>query len=334
MASGAPLVSLTGAGPEHRGFGNLSSVSTRWTSPHARLQQLRASSCTRLAKSCSPESDALHLQLQECASRRLPRTWLPRRLGRLGNVSWSKVYLDAPGGSAITQIKQSSDGGYIAVGNDTDATQNTGGLILKLDSAGNVQFQRQLGPTASTFAYPKAVQQTADGGYIVAGEFLILTPGTSPTNVLAVKLDATGNVHWQQGFADLSNAGVVASTEHALSVVPASDGGYVIGGNWTNSTFPAQCCAGALLVKLSSAGALQWQNAYSGGESCSYQSCSNITGIIYSVHQTSDGGYVVAGAFDPLTSDSIVPWLANVDSVATWCGSICITKSIHRPTCR
>jgi hypothetical protein len=233
------------------------------------------------------------------------------KLDKLGNVSWSNVYLAGEGGSAITQIKQTSDGGYIAVGSATNNSQSTGALALKLDGVGNLQWERQLGPSSSTFAYLKAVQQTSDGGFVATGEFLTPTSGASPTNVLAIKFDASGAIQWQQGFGVLSSTGSIAGTEHAQSIVQASDGGYVVGGNWTNSTFPGQCCAGALLLKLNATGTMQWQFAYSGGVICSYQSCTDVTGIIYSLHQSTDGGYIVAGAYD---HPSLVPWLARVDS--------------------
>jgi hypothetical protein len=60
---------------------------------------------------------------------------------------------------------------------------------------------------------------------------------------------------------------------------------------------------------------MQWQHAFTSGASCSNQTCTDITGIIYSVHQTGDGGYVVAGALDQLQSGGtpLVPWLAKVD---------------------
>jgi hypothetical protein len=59
---------------------------------------------------------------------------------------------------------------------------------------------------------------------------------------------------------------------------------------------------------------MQWQHAYTGGVNCSNQTCTDITGIICSVHQTGDGGYVVAGALDQLQSGTpLVPWLGQVD---------------------
>jgi hypothetical protein len=164
------------------------------------------------------------------------------------------------------------------------------------------------------------VWQTSDGGYVATGEFYTPSSGRPQTSVLAVDLDASGNVRWQQGFNDVDSAGAAAAAEHATSIVQTPDGGFLVGGNWSNSTFPGQGSAGALLLKLDAAGGLQWQKAYSGGVYCFDNgfntTCVDIGAVIYSVHQTSDGGYLLAGDGDLELNDSVplVPWLAKVDA--------------------
>ena len=58
-----------------------------------------------------------------------------------GRIVWAQAYPAGAGGSSITQIKQSSDGGYIAVGSTNDVDQNVGALILKLDATGRVLWR-------------------------------------------------------------------------------------------------------------------------------------------------------------------------------------------------
>jgi len=71
-------------------------------------------------------------------------------------------------------IKPTSDGGYIVAGgsesNDSDVSGNheLGLLGVKLDDAGAIQWQKSLGGSLGDFAY--SIQQTSDGGYVVAGE--------------------------------------------------------------------------------------------------------------------------------------------------------------------
>ena len=71
-------------------------------------------------------------------------------------------------------IQQTTDGGYIVAGhsnsNDGDLTGNNGYpdyWLVKLDASGNITWQKSLGGTSYDRAY--SIQQTSDGGYIVAG---------------------------------------------------------------------------------------------------------------------------------------------------------------------
>jgi len=136
--------------------------------------------------------------------------------------------------------------------------------------------------------------------------------------VLAVRFDLSGNVTWQRAFNDVGATGVSA-TEHALSLAQTSDGGFVIGGGWSSdvSGFQGECCQGALLLKLTAAGAIAFQKAYSGGVFCfdnGYNTtCTNLGGLVYSLHQTADGGYVLAGGSNTREYSGLVPWLAKVD---------------------
>ena len=71
-------------------------------------------------------------------------------------------------------IQQTNDGGYIVAGytdsKDGDVSGNHGGAddwIVKLDNLGKIQWQKSLGETGSDGAL--SIEQTKDGGYIVAG---------------------------------------------------------------------------------------------------------------------------------------------------------------------
>ncbi len=248
---------------------------------------------------------------------------LVEKLDSAGRLTWARVYLAGPHGSAVDQIRQTADGGYIAAGSFTDASQNTGALLLKLDSAGNVQWQKDLGPAGSTGAYFNTVQQTADGGYVAAGAYYTPTSGPAPTQVLVARFAADGSLAWQHGFATLGSSGAPTSVADTSSILQTSDGGYAVAGRWFDQTFNGGNGAqGALLLKLDASGTLRWQHAYSGGVDCYFngysQTCTPIGAVSYSLHQTPDGGYVLAGTGDlELTSVYLVPWLAKVDASGT-----------------
>ena len=69
--------------------------------------------------------------------------------------------------------------------------------------------------------------------------------------------------------------------------------------------------------QLTSGGSIDWQKAYSGGVHCydnGYNTtCYNVGGGVYSLHQSADGGYVLAGDSNRLEFNGLVPWLAKVD---------------------
>jgi hypothetical protein len=253
---------------------------------------------------------------------------LIEKLDASGKLVWAQVYSTGKASTAISQIRQTSDGGYVAAGSIHDSSQNTGalsGLVLKVDSHGTVQWQRELGQAGGpTNAYLNAVQETADGGYVATGEF------SAPSScqyrhgcgqgVLVVKLDAKGNLDWQRGFNSFDSSGAPTASEHALSITTSSDGGYVVAGNWGSIIGPGSCCNGALLLKLDANGNSEWQKAYSGGVHCFFNgfntTCHAIGALAYSVRQTSDGGYLMAGLTNLKEPDGVpqVPWLAKTDA--------------------
>ena len=165
------------------------------------------------------------------------------------------------------------------------------------------------GATGAVF---NSVQQTSAGGYVAAGDYYLPNSrGVSQGQVLVAGFGPAGSLSWQHGFATFSN-GTATSDANATSAIQTSDGGYAVVGGWSNATFNGGNGAkGALLLKLDSSGNLQWQQAYSGGV---YRG-TDIGSYAYSLHQTSDGSYVLAGDEDIEQPEvTIEPWIAKVSS--------------------
>ena len=90
-------------------------------------------------------------------------------------TKWQKL-LGGSGSDLARSVQQTGDGGYIVAGDSTSSASgnvtgtNHGGndyWIVRLDSTGNIVWQKLLGGSGDDIA--NSVQQTADGGYIVAG---------------------------------------------------------------------------------------------------------------------------------------------------------------------
>ena len=92
-------------------------------------------------------------------------------------IQWQKC-LGGSDRDYAGSIQQTSDGGFIVAGyscsNDGDVSghhgtpgDSTDYWIVKLDSTGEIDWQRSLGGSDWDWAF--SIQQTADGGFIVAG---------------------------------------------------------------------------------------------------------------------------------------------------------------------
>jgi len=82
-------------------------------------------------------------------------------------TQWRKTY----GGAGIDKarsVQQTADGGYIVAGTTESFGAGSGDFwLVKTNSAGNMQWNKTYGGARWDMA--ESVQQTADGGYIVAG---------------------------------------------------------------------------------------------------------------------------------------------------------------------
>lgn len=180
--------------------------------------------------------------------------------------------IGGPNGEVSGSICQTSDGGYALVG----YTQSWGAgsedvYLVKTDDEGAVEWEMTFGGSGSDWG--NSVSQTDDGGYIIAGATQSFGAGLEDFYV--VKTDSVGHAMWERTFGGPSN-------EHGRSVHQTNDGGYVVTG-YTRSFGAGR--ADVYLVKVDADGVIEWDRTYGGPE--------NDDG--YSVIQTSDGGYVVAG---------------------------------------
>ena len=108
-----------------------------------------------------------------------------------GIVSWQKAYYGAYG-AINCDIHQIKDDGYIVSGATRDF--GAGGYdiwILKLDQTGNISWQKTYGGTNDEQS--TSIQQTNDGGYIVAGE--TQSYGSGNKDMWVLKLDSNGNIN-------------------------------------------------------------------------------------------------------------------------------------------
>ena len=212
------------------------------------------------------------------------------KLNADGSLAWQKTY----GGSSDEQaysIQQTSDGGYIVAGYTTSfGTSDTDIWILKLDSYGNVDWQKTYGGTGVDHA--NSIQQTSDGGYIVAG--YTASFGAGGQDIWVLKLNSDGSVAWQKTYGG-------SNYDYANSIQQTSDGGYIVAGS--TGSFGAGGY-NTWVLKLNSNGSVAWQKTYGG----------STTDGANSIQQTSDGGYIVAGQTGSFGAESYDFWLLRLNS--------------------
>ena len=204
------------------------------------------------------------------------------KLDANGNIQWQKTY-GGSSGDWVYSIQQTTDGGYIIAG----ATFSFGSYyadswILKLDSNGNIQWQKAYNKREMDSAY--SIQQTTDGGYIVAGQTRVY----NEPDIWVLKLDSNGNIMWDNIYG--GNSGASAS-----AIVQTTDGGYVVTGRVKAY---GEGMYDAWVLKLDGNGNIQWQKTYGGSN---YDSA-------YSIQQTTDGGYILSGNID-----SFFAWALRLD---------------------
>ncbi len=218
------------------------------------------------------------------------------KLNADGTVAWQNTY-GGTGDDGAGAIQQTSDGGYIVAGSTASFGAGSADVwILKLNADGTVAWQNTYGGTGDDGA--GAIQQTSDGGYIVAGSTALFGAGSADAWVL--KLNADGTVAWQKTYGGAGN-------DYANSVQQTLDGGYIVAG-YTDS-FGAGY-GDAWILKLNADGTVAWQNAY-GGAGADYAAA---------VQQTSDGSYIVAGYTNSFGAGSGDAWILklNADGTVAW----------------
>ncbi|MFC1591403.1 LamG-like jellyroll fold domain-containing protein [Thermodesulfobacteriota bacterium] len=215
------------------------------------------------------------------------------KIAQDGSVLWGKTY----GGSDYEYayfLQVTQDDGYVVVGfTDSFGLQGDDVWILKLDAGGNILWQNTYGGTGSDQA--TCIQQTQDGGYIVAG--FSDSQGLGVYNMLVMKLDAAGLPVWQKIYGGLGN-------DYARSVVQTQDGGYIVAG-YTESFGVLD--KDSWVVKLDANGNPVWQRTYGGSDE----------DIAHDIHANADGGYIVAGGTLSFGNGNRDIWLIQLDAAGT-----------------
>ncbi len=226
----------------------------------------------------------------------------------VGVITWAKTY----GGTAtegVRAVKQTSDGGFIIAGETFSfGAGNRDMYVVKTDAAGNEQWSKTYGGTASDLL--QGIEQTTDGGYIIAGETQSF--GSGAVDAYLLKTDGSGVLVWSKTFGG-------SADDRAYDVKQTTDGGYIVAGQTVSYG------AGSMdvfLIKTDATGNMLWSKAIGGAA----------IEVAYSVMQTSDGGYVMGGTSSSFIASSIGTYFVKADATGnSGCNTNAITPLVTNP---
>lgn len=189
------------------------------------------------------------------------------KLNNVGNISWTKTISVGSYSIESRYVEQNSDSGYIVCGK-----AGNNGLLIRTDVVGNILWSKIIG--GFNFITASEVHQTSDGGFIA---IVTVSPLTGPEKILLLKTDGSGNITWQKIFSSGAN-----NNDEGYSVRQTNDGGYIL----TGATINSGVSSGMLLVKTDATGSVLWAKTFN---------APGTFNIGWSVRQTTDSGYVIAG---------------------------------------
>jgi len=209
-------------------------------------------------------------------------------LAQAPDTLWTRTY----GGIDLDRgymVQQTSDSGYIIVGRT--ASFGSGWMdvyVIKTDINGDILWTKTFGWALGDWGM--AIQQTGDGGYIIAGSTYSHS-GAEHDDVYLIKTNSSGESVWMKTFGG-------QYIQRGYFVEQTLDAGYIIAG-WTEPIGGAD----VYLIKTDHSGNAQWIKTYggTGGDRG------------YSVTQTSDSGYILAGETSSFGAGSWDVYLIKTD---------------------
>ena len=192
----------------------------------------------------------------------------------LGDTLWTKTIGDYHNEHGH-HVTQTPDGGYLISGYSSSyCTGINDAFLVKMNSAGDTLWTSRFGGRKGQVLRSALI--TNDGNIAAAGFYIRrTTPRYNDFDFYFAKTDTNGSVIWSHTFGG-------GEEEYAFSVQQLPDSGYILAGSARSF-----CAFGSdiYLVRTDSEGNSIWWETYGGmGDEGAY-----------SVQQTSDGGFFIAG---------------------------------------
>jgi len=208
---------------------------------------------------------------------------------------WSHIY-GSPGIDWGYAIRETYDNGYIVTGY---TNQNNGSgydiYLLKIDSAGNVEWTKTIGGNDWDFGY--GIELTPDSGFIIIGKSYSFSNGGSDAYI--VKTNSTGDVMWQKNYGGTND-------ESANGIIRDRDNNFAIVGETSSYGFGDH---DIWMLKINLNGDTLWTKTYG----------TTLFDAGYAIDTTLDGNYITNGTSNGFSTDSSTDMiLIKTTSSGTW----------------
>jgi hypothetical protein len=188
-------------------------------------------------------------------------------------------------------VEQTTDGGYIVTGFTYSYGAGRADMwLIKTDANGDTTWTRTFGGAEDDAG--RSVQQTRDGGFIVAGT--TNSSGAGGDDIWLVRVDAGGNRVWSKTLGG-------AGQEAGGWVQQTGDGGFIIVG--TTRSYGAGSCD-VWLIKTDVSGDTVWTRTYGG----------SAADIGNAVQQTDDAGFIITGFTESRGAGGRDVWLVKTNA--------------------
>ncbi|MGI8952671.1 MAG: T9SS type A sorting domain-containing protein [Chitinophagaceae bacterium] len=181
----------------------------------------------------------------------------------------------------VHDAQKTADGGYILTGVDYYyGPQYNDPFLLKINSSGALQWIQIYAETNNGYGFASQaahVEQTADGGYILAGSTYSII---GLDDAYFLKTDSLGNIQWYHVYGS-------PNWEAVASVHQTSTGEYIAAGYTQIQPQGTLTYKNIYALKLSGAGDIVWTNTYDNNI--------NNDDEAFAVHETGDGNYIIGG---------------------------------------
>jgi len=210
---------------------------------------------------------------------------------KYGNEKWNKTYGTEEWDIGYS-LKECDDGGYIIIGTTQSyGAGNQDAWLIKTDMNGSEEWNKTYGGENNDWGSAVVI---TDDGYILTGD--TRSYGTGGYDIWLIKTDKNGNEKWKRVYGNSS------SDDTGYSLIKTSDDGFAIIG--TKTSFSTEL-TDVWLIKTDNNGNMKWNLTLDGG----------MDEWSYSVDETMDGGYIIAGKTNSYGKGNYDLWLIKVELV-------------------